>query len=226
MSALKYILLVGPPACGKGTQAKKLSKLLGLPILGTGNLLRQAIQDGTELGNQAKEYLAKGLYVPDELIQSLVEDWCAENSDGWILDGFPRTIEQAEFIEKSPKINKPELVFGFEVPVPELEKRINSRRQCDQCDLVTSTLVHQGEICPSPECNGRLYARNDDVLDSFRVRHSQYKNLTQPVIEFYQGQGVLCKVDGTQTPDEVFTNVEQGLAKLDKDSEGELSSVG
>ena len=113
MASNRNIILIGPPASGKGTQGKKLSKLTGLPVLGTGNLLRQAVQKGSELGKKAERYLSEGLYVPDSLIESLVEEWAIQHKNGWILDGFPRTTGQSDFIASSKHIDSPDVVIGF-----------------------------------------------------------------------------------------------------------------
>lgn len=214
MSNISKILLLGPPACGKGTQASRLSELLNLPILGTGNLLRQAMADSTELGKKAEGYINKGFYVPDELIEALVSEWTANHSEGWLFDGFPRTKKQAEFMLSQVEIGKPDLVIGFEVSQGELEKRVNSRRQCTKCDLVTSTFVHKGTECPRGNCDGKLYARNDDALDSFKVRYEQYTKLTLPLFDFYKEMGLLTLVNGELSPDQVWESVQSTITEL------------
>jgi len=212
MSRFQHILLLGPPASGKGTQGKRLSELLSLPKLGTGDVLRQAIEEGTELGKKAENYLSKGLYVPDSLIQTIVEKWVSHHQTGWIFDGFPRTIQQVQFIENSKYIVAPQLVLGFSVQVEELERRINSRRQCNSCDIVTNTFVSKGTECPDPNCDGRLYARNDDAIESFRVRYAQYEKHTAPLLDYYREMGILIEVNGEQQPDDVFENVKAAIS--------------
>jgi len=211
VKSAKHILLLGPPASGKGTQGKRLAKMLQLPVLGTGNVLRQAIEDQTELGIEAETYINSGLYVPDALIESIVEQWAKQHAEGWIFDGFPRTQSQADFIQENTNIASPSLVIGFKVSEGELEKRINSRRQCRKCDLVTSTYAHQGAICPEPSCDGEIYARNDDAIESFRVRYSQYENLTAPLFDYYREQGILVELDGELPLEEVFDSVKKAV---------------
>ena len=142
MSSFKRVILLGPPASGKGTQAKHIGKTLSLPILGTGNLLRQAVEDQTDLGKQVQEFIENGHYVPDSLVEDLVKDWVEKQKGNWIFDGFPRTQQQADFITQTEGLASPDLVIGLDVPVEELERRINCRRQCRKCDAVTSTFIH------------------------------------------------------------------------------------
>jgi adenylate kinase len=219
----RHIILLGPPASGKGTQAKRIAKKFGLPTLGTGNLLRQAIEDGTDLGTEASHYINKGLYVPDELIEALVADWTMQHSAGWVFDGFPRTRAQADFMGGDSGITQPDIVIGLEVPVGELERRIDSRRQCRDCDTVTNTFVHSGPSCPEPQCKGVLYARNDDAIDSFRVRYQQYQTLTAPLFELYRNQGKLYLINGAQDPQSVFNDVEVALDKIASNSDRQVS---
>lgn len=209
---MKKILLLGPPASGKGTQANRLSEKLSLPILGTGNLLRQAVVDNTELGIEAGKFISEGKYVPDKLIESLVLEWTEKHKEGWIFDGFPRTLEQAEFMFSHKDIGRPDLVIGLNVSKEELVKRVDSRRQCTDCTLVTSTYIHTEEACPKDACNGSLYARNDDAIESFLVRHSQYINLTKPLFEYFDKEELIQTVDGERTPDEVWEEVQKILS--------------
>lgn len=211
MSKFKNIILLGPPACGKGTQGKRVAELLQLPVLGTGNLLRKAIDQKTDLGLEAEGYINKGLYVPDSLIESLVAEWSAQNTEGWIYDGFPRTQTQADFIDNTAEITQPDLVLAFDVPQADLENRVTSRRQCDTCDHVTSTFVYDKEECPEAGCDGKLYARNDDALDSFRVRYEQYEKMTGPLFDFYRNKGLLVEIDGSQKPEDVYKDVLKAL---------------
>lgn len=209
MKSITKILLLGPPACGKGTQARRLSELLNLPVLGTGNLLRQAVADQSELGKKAEGFISQGLYVPDSLIESLVLEWASAQKNGWIFDGFPRTQAQAQFMLTNDSIGKPDLVIGLRVGKEELEKRVNSRRQCTQCDIVTSTFVHPEENCPDVKCKGYLYARNDDALESFKVRHTQYLEHTEPLFDYFDNQGILAEIYGEGPPEKVWKKVEK-----------------
>lgn len=206
---LNRIIFLGPPACGKGTQSKKLAQHLQLPLLGTGQLLRSAIAAKTPLGLEADVYLKQGLYVPDSLIENLVKEWTATKPSGWILDGYPRTLAQAELMKKTPSMGAPNCVIGMKVPVEILETRIEARRQCKDCDVVTNTFVYSGSSCPAPDCGGTLYARNDDALDNFRMRHQQYRSLTEPLFDYYRSRNTLLEINGNQDPDSVFSQILQ-----------------
>lgn len=211
MSSFQRVILLGPPASGKGTQAKKIGKILNLPILGTGNLLRQAVEGQTELGKKVQQFIENGHYVPDCLVEDLVVDWVKNQHGAWVFDGFPRTQQQASFINDTKSIGTPEKVIGLSVPVEELERRINSRLQCRVCDAVTNTFVHSLPACPEDSCDGELYSRNDDAIDSFRVRYNQYQELTAPLFDYYENLGILFRVDGSQSPDQVANTIKSHL---------------
>lgn len=195
----KHILLLGPPACGKGTQARQLAAHLEVPCLGTGKLLRNEIKNGSEIGKIADGYINRGAYVPDEVIMKMVEAWMSENQNGWILDGFPRTKPQAEALND---MRKPDLVIALEVPQEDLEFRITRRRECSGCGITVA--VNDASEVSCPECGSELISRQDDALDSFKVRYANYTELTEPLFDYYEKLGMLKKVDGTQTPEEVY----------------------
>ena len=199
----KNVILLGPPASGKGTQARQLAEHLSVPCLGTGKLLRNEIEKGSAVGLEAKEYMDGGRYVPDEVILKMVESWLAENPNGWLMDGFPRTLPQAEALQK---IVQPTYIIALDVPREELEFRITKRRECTSCGITVAVNSIDENACP--ECEfGLLISRADDALDSFKVRYENYEELTLPLFDYYASLGTFNKVDGTQSPKEVFAEI-------------------
>ena len=197
------VILLGPPASGKGTQARQLADHLDIPCLGTGKLLRDEIDKGSAVGLEAKKYIEEGSYVPDETILKMVETWLDEHSEGWLMDGFPRTIPQAEALQKAAK---PTCVIALHVPKEELEFRITKRRECTSCRVTFAVNSIGDNICP--ECGTpTLVSRADDALESFRVRYQNYEELTIPLFDYYKSMGMLDKVDGTDSPEEVFKEI-------------------
>lgn len=198
-----HILILGPPASGKGTQARRLAEHLDVPCLGTGKLLRNEIEKGSETGKIAEDFINRGAYVPDGVIMTMVESWMNEHQDGWLLDGFPRTKPQAEALNN---MRRPDMVIALEVPREELEFRITKRRECDSCGATVAVNCASETTCP--ECGtGQLLSRSDDALDSFKVRYENYEELTKPLFDYYDEQGMMSKVDGTLSPDEVYAEI-------------------
>lgn len=197
------IALIGPPACGKGTQARRIVSLLGIPVLGTGALLRREVERGSELGRAVDVFLQQGNYVPDDLIMKMVNSWLAEQGEGgWMLDGYPRTLPQAENLESNDEW-APTLVIALDVPMHELERRIMSRRECGDCGTTVSVENDSQKECPACD-NGELKSRSDDQLQSFRVRYKNFLEQTQVLYDYYRAKGKLLLVDGTQSPDAVY----------------------
>lgn len=197
------VILLGPPASGKGTQARQLAAHLAVPCLGTGKLLREEIEKGSVVGLEAQGYIESGSYVPDEIILRMVESWLSENSQGWLMDGFPRTLPQAEALQE---IGKPTLVIALDVPRENLESRITKRRECTSCGVTVA--VDSADETSCPECKvGTLVSRADDALDSFKVRYAKYEELTLPLFDYYASHGMLIKLDGTKPPEEVFAEI-------------------
>jgi len=197
------VILLGPPASGKGTQARQLAAHLNVPCLGTGKLLRNEIDNGSVIGLEAKGFIESDQYVPDEIILKMVETWLSENPYGWLMDGFPRTIPQAEALQESAK---PTRVIVLEVPQDALEFRITKRRECTSCGVTFAVNSNDDNICPECETN-TLVSRADDALESFKVRYQNYKELTLPLFDYYASLGMLDKVDGTNSPEEVFAEI-------------------
>jgi adenylate kinase len=206
------IVLIGPPASGKGTQCRRVQDLLGVPTLGTGKLLRKEVESGSKLGLEVEGYLNSGAYVPDVLIMELVKAWMAKRPEsGWLLDGFPRTLAQAEALESDVSFQTPTLAIALDVPQRELEQRIISRRECADCGATVSVSSPDEQNCH--ECNGPLVSRADDDLENFRRRYANYCELTQPLFDYYASKGKLLSVDGTASPEDVFGVINNHLSE-------------
>lgn len=199
--AVRRIVLLGPPGSGKGTQGKRLAGALGISYLSTGALLRGEVERGTAIGLEADTYLQRGMYVPDELMSPLVAAWLERTRDGWLLDGFPRTLVQKTFLDQARVA--PECAVGLDVPEEELLRRITSRLECLVChQVLTKGSVSEGDACPA--CGkGMLTAREDDAVENFRKRLASFRSLTVPVLDAYRADGILVSCDGTGSPDEV-----------------------
>jgi adenylate kinase len=210
------LVLLGPPGSGKGTVAAALSEWLGVPHVSTGVIFREAIRKGGPLGVEAKRFIDKGQLVPDETTVQIVHLWLAENGrDGqFILDGFPRTLEQARVFdrlmqERGTPITRAVLL---ELPEDEIIDRIAGRLTCEKC----GALYHERRVPPRrsgvcDQCRGALIRRADDNAETVRERLQWYRNLTQPVIEHYRTAGVLCPVDGSGVKDDTIERVRKAM---------------
>jgi len=194
------IVLLGPPAAGKGTQAERLSEYLGTPHISAGDILRRSIKDKTPLGNAALLYINKGEFVPDEIITAAIKERLAQKDcvEGALLDGFPRTIPQAE------ALRLPDKVIDIDVPRGVLLKRITGRRVCQSCNKVFHVDSMTGYGC---DCGGNLYIREDDTEEVFAARADNYNRLTLPLKDYYAKLGRLTVVDGTGSKNEVFERI-------------------
>jgi adenylate kinase len=205
------IVLFGPPGAGKGTQAKKLAGHYKIPHISTGDILRANLREGTELGLAAKEYMDKGELVPDEVLIGIIKNRLAEPDcqAGFLLDGYPRTIPQADALSGIlDEIGKPlEVVLNIDVPDDELVIRLGGRRMC-RCGASYHVKFNPPEkdgICDS--CDGTLYQRDDDRDDAILQRLKVYQDQTQPLIDYYDRMGILVTVDGTGDIDVVFADI-------------------
>lgn len=206
------IIMLGAPGAGKGTQAKMIAEKYGLPHISTGDIFRANIKNGTELGKEAKEYMDKGLLVPDELTVRLLLDRVAQDDckNGYVLDGFPRTIPQAEVLDEklSELGEKVDYAINVDVPDENIVNRMSGRRACLNCGAT----YHIVSIPPKKEgicdvCASALVLRDDDRPETVQNRLKVYHEQTQPLIDFYEKKGVLRSVDGTLPMEEVFTAI-------------------
>lgn len=206
------IIMLGAPGAGKGTQAKMLADKYKIPHVSTGDIFRANIKNGTELGTQAKVYMDQGMLVPDELTCDLVVDRIKQDDckDGYILDGFPRTIPQAECLDKALDALNDKIDFAVNVEVPDenIIRRMSGRRACLSCGrtyhIVYNPPKEEG-ICD--ECKKELVLRDDDKPETVEKRLKVYHEQTQPLIDYYRNKGVLAEVDGTRDMQEVFTAI-------------------
>ena len=203
------IIMLGAPGAGKGTQAKKIAAKYDIPHISTGDIFRANIKNGTELGKKAKTFMDQGLLVPDELVVDLVVDRVNQEdcSNGYVLDGFPRTIPQAEALENALKAQGQSVDFAIDIDVPDenIVKRMGGRRACVGCGatyhLVYAPTKKEG-ICDV--CGSELILRDDDKPETVTKRLNVYHEQTQPLIDFYKKAGILKTVDGTVDMEDVF----------------------
>ena len=219
------LILLGPPGSGKGTQGERLQEDFRLPYYATGDILRAAVKDGTEIGKQAKEFMERGDLVPDEVIIGVIAERVQqeEAADGFILDGFPRTVPQAEALGQKMKELGRELTAAILIDVSEDEvvRRLGGRRTCEQ----NPSHIYHVEFDPPKEegvCDidgGKLIVRDDDKPEVIKNRLKQYQEKTEPLIEYYEERGILNHVNGAQSPDEVEESIHGILATLRREEE-------
>ena len=206
------IIMLGAPGAGKGTQAKQIAGKYNIPHISTGDIFRANIKNGTDLGKKAKEYMDQGLLVPDELTCDLVMDRISHDDckNGFVLDGFPRTIPQAEALDEALKKIGESMDFAINVDVPDshIVKRMSGRRACLGCGAT----YHVVAIPPKKEgicdiCGAELVLRDDDKPETVQKRLDVYHEQTQPLIEYYDKQGILKTVDGTMQMEDVFAAI-------------------
>ena len=206
------IVMLGAPGAGKGTQAKMLASKYQIPHISTGDIFRANIKEGTELGNKAKGYMDQGLLVPDELVVDLVVDRLTwdDAKEGYILDGFPRTIPQAQALTEALAKAGDKLDFAIDIEIPDqnIIERMGGRRACVSCGAT----YHIVNIPPKKEgtcdkCGAQLILRDDDKPETVRKRLEVYHDQTQPLIDYYKNEGVLKEVDGTVDMEDVFASI-------------------
>ena len=206
------IIMLGAPGAGKGTQAKMIAEKCGIPHISTGDIFRANIKNGTELGAKAKEYMDKGLLVPDELVCDLVVDRIqqADCEKGYILDGFPRTIPQAEALENALNAIEQKLDYAIDIDVPDenIINRMSGRRACVGCGATYHVLFNPTKVEGKCDvCGESLILRDDDKPETVKKRLDVYHTQSQPLIDFYTERKVLVEVDGTQSMDKVFDDI-------------------
>ena len=214
----KDIILMGPPGAGKGTLAKQLMSYFHLTHISTGDMFRENIKGGTELGLLAKSYIDKGHLVPDEVTIDMLKNRLAKEDceNGFLLDGFPRTIPQAEALEKlSKEINRPiQVVVNLDCNEEELIRRISGRRVCKVCGApyhIETMKPKQEGICDL--CGGPLYQRADDNEEALKIRLDHYVHDTKPLLDFYQERGLLKNFNSLISSQELFNQVSEFLKK-------------
>ncbi len=206
------IIMLGAPGAGKGTQAKMIAKKYDIPHISTGDIFRANIKEGTDLGKEAKGYMDKGQLVPDELTVRILLDRVAKDDckNGYVLDGFPRTIPQAEVLDKEVSKMGDKIDFAIDVDVPDenIIRRMGGRRACLKCGAT----YHVEHIPPKKEgicdaCGAELVLRDDDKPETVKKRLDVYHEQTQPLIEYYGAKGILKSVDGTRDMNDVFSDI-------------------
>jgi len=208
------LMMLGPPGAGKGTQAQRLAAELGVPQISTGVMLRDARRNGSELGRKAGEYMDAGGLVPDEVVIGLVAERLQDSDavKGFILDGFPRTVEQAEALESMGV--KLEAVVNIVVSEDELVRRLGGRLSCPNCGASFHAEFQPPKVdgvCD--ECQGELVRREDDKPEAILGRMAAYHAKTQPLVEYYRQAGILVEVDGIGSPEDVYQRVTKAIGK-------------
>ncbi len=213
------LILLGPPGAGKGTQAGKIISKYKIPQISTGDILRAAVREGTELGKEAKSYMNAGKLVPDSVVIGIIRDRLKHSdcANGYLLDGFPRTIAQAEELDKILLAmgNKINAVVSVEVPDQEIVNRVSGRRMCKDCGAVyhvTFTPPKTANICD--KCGGELYQRDDDKEATIKARLQIYKEQTEPLKKYYNSKNLLKEVEGTGDINKIFNKIESILDNI------------
>ncbi len=213
------LVLLGPPGAGKGTQAQRLQEELKAPQIASGDLLRAAVRNKTSLGLEAKRYMDQGTLVPDELVLKLIEERLRDPdaARGFILDGFPRTLAQAEALHEMLERNGQglDLVVALIVPEQEIIKRISGRRTCKNCGAMYHTIFDPPRnvgLCN--KCNGELYQRDDDAEDTVKMRLEVYDTQTRPLLNYYQDRGLLKRIDGVGSLEDIYHRIKSAIEEV------------
>ncbi len=212
------IVLLGPPGSGKGTQAKMIAEKYGVVHISTGDILRENVRNGTALGVEAKKFMEAGKLVPDSLLIDIIKDRLAKDDvkGGWMLDGYPRTMPQAEAMDKIlPNLGqKIDVVLNIDVPDAELVKRVTGRRMC-KCGATYHVQFNPPKVAGKCDaCGGELYQRADDTEETVKERLQAYHAQTQPLIDYYNKRGIVATVLGVGDIKEIFGKVAEALDKI------------
>jgi adenylate kinase len=214
------IVLVGPPGAGKGTQAQFIASQLSIPKISTGDIFRANVSGGTELGRQARKYMDRGDLVPDEVTIAMVRDRLAEDDarDGFLLDGFPRNVPQAETLKKilAEWDTRLDIVLELVVDEDEVVRRLSGRRTCERCGRIWHVDFDdkQDDICD--ECGGRLFQRDDDKVEVVQHRLEVYKHDTAPLVQFYADERILVGIDAMGPVEEVTNRALAALRTVER----------
>lgn len=216
------LVLLGLPGAGKGTQGDYISAKYGIPHISTGSIIRESVATGTELGKKANRYISKGELIPDELALQVVYERLIQSdcNRGWILDGFPRTVIQAQKLDERLALNGLDVQKAFDIRVSQEDaiERISQRRMCRNCGAVYHLAHYRARgkgICDA--CGGELYRRTDDTEETARRRLAVYMRQTHPVLHYYARDGKLYSIDGVRPIDAVFADVDHYLQMLVKE---------
>lgn len=213
------ILIMGGPGAGKGTMSAKIVEKYNVNHISTGDIFRTEIGNGTELGLKAKSYMDQGLLVPDEVTNNMVKNYLENLSDqknGFLLDGYPRTLDQAQAFDQLSKGTELEIdvVVAMEIPFEVLAERVTGRRLCKECGEIYHIHSHPStEEGKCDKCGGVLYQRKDDTIESLNVRLDEYTKQTQPVLDFYEAKGIVQRINANQPIDSVWSDVQKALDK-------------
>lgn len=211
------VILMGPPGSGKGTQATRLCKELEIPHVSTGDLFRAHMKQGSPLGEKAKQYIEKGQYVPDDLVLDMLFDRVSNDDckKGFLLDGFPRTIAQAQALSERLSPDSMTRVLFLKVDEEEVIKRLSGRRTCSNCGEIYHISEKPTKIEGACDrCQGELFQRADDKEDVISERLKVYHNQTSPVIDYYSSKGLVQVIDGSLPVDQVYTSLLESINQL------------
>jgi adenylate kinase len=213
------VIFLGPPGAGKGTQASRLAREWGVPHVATGDMLREAAQKGTRLGLEARQYMDRGALVPDDVVIGLADERLgqADATRGWVLDGFPRTVPQAEALDSllGRRGLEVDRVVFFRVADTELLRRVTGRRVCRQCGAVFHLVFNppaQGDRCD--RCNGALYQREDDAESAVAHRLEVYAKQTAPLLDYYRRRNILSEVSGEGSLEQVAAAIHECVRQV------------
>jgi len=208
------IVLLGPPAAGKGTQAAKIAEIFGIKTASTGAMLRAEKAAGTELGQLANEVTSKGNLLPDEVVIGLVKNWLKANGDKFLFDGFPRTLVQANALDDllSKAAHPLQIAISLETSIEKIQYRVSHRLVCSKCAANFSkglTIAENEMACPN--CGGSLIRRMDDNFEVLKKRMLEYHEKSEPLIDYYSSRGLLTRIEANGSPDEVFEEIKKAL---------------
>jgi adenylate kinase len=209
------IVMLGPPGAGKGTQAARLARHYGVPAISTGDMLREAVQAGNELGRRVKAVMDCGELVGDDLIIDIVRERLgrSDTAKGFVLDGFPRTVRQAEALDRMAN-GRGLIVIDIAVPGDEIVRRLSSRRICCDCGAIADPAALTSDVAACTRCGGALVQRSDDREEVVRERLGVYERSTRPLLDYYRARPSFRTIDGLQPPDRVFDAIAEAVGEM------------